>query len=321
MRPKSLHVPPPPFWAQRFRSGDIDEVRAFITRSDTEHSRVVHGRGAFAFDLSRVLGTTTMAGWVDVGLGQTARGTTREPVVHVPIDHGNVYRFGHRQHLVSAGSAFFIPPGWEFTRRSQPGLLFGIAVSGQALAGEVAARRPNARSDWTFRARELNASGAEMGAFAAAIAELVQALEPARATGVSARSEAALISVLADILLGESAVTPAAPLATRRAADLESWIEAHLEEPITLGQLCKVAGVGDRCLQKTFETRRGVSPMRFVTERRLAAAYRRLVNAQRGDDVTGIATTLGFAHLGRFASVYRQAFGESPSQTLRHSAR
>jgi AraC-like DNA-binding protein len=321
MRPPFIRVSPPPPWAQRFRSDDADEVRAFITRSDTEHSRVVHGRGPFAFDLARVLGKTAMAGWVDVSLGQTTRGATQEPVLHVPLDHGVLYRFGHRQHLVGVGTAFFIPPGWQFTRRSQPGSLFGIAVSGQALAGEIAARRPSARSDWAFRTRELHASGGETGAFAAAIAELVQALGPASAAGASERSEAALISVLADILLSESAVAPAATMATRRAVDLEAWIEAHLEEPITVGLLCKIAGVGDRCLQKTFELRHGVSPMRFVTERRLAAAYRRLMNAHHGDGVTRIATALGFAHLGRFATVYRQAFGELPSQTLRHSAR
>jgi AraC-like DNA-binding protein len=319
--PQSLRIPPSPRWAQRFRSDDLDEVRAFITRSDTEHSRVVHGRGAFAFDLSRLLGATTALGWAGAGLGQTVRGATRDPVVHVPTDHGIAYRFGHRQHLVGVGTPFFIPPGWEFTRRNQHGSLFGIAVSGQALAGEIAARRPNARSDWAFRRRELNASGAGTGAFATAIAELVQALGPARAACTSAQCEAALISVLADILLAESAVAPAATMATRRAADLEAWIEAHLEEPITLGLLCKIAGVGDRCLQKTFELRRGATPMRFVTERRLAAARLRLAFAEGSDTVTSIATALGFSHLGRFAALYRHAFGESPSQTLRQPAR
>lgn len=61
--------------------------------------------------------------------------------------------------------------------------------------------------------------------------------------------------------------------------------------------------------------------MRFVAERRLAAAHRSLVRAGPGDDVTTIATGAGFNHMGRFATSYRQAFGESPSESLKRALR
>jgi AraC-like DNA-binding protein len=57
-------------------------------------------------------------------------------------------------------------------------------------------------------------------------------------------------------------------------------------------------------------------PMRFVTERRLAAAFHRLNHAAPDTSVTRVALELGFGHLGRFAQMYRQVIGESPSQTL-----
>jgi transcriptional regulator GlxA family with amidase domain len=38
-------------------------------------------------------------------------------------------------------------------------------------------------------------------------------------------------------------------------------------------------------------------------------------------DVTRVALGLGFGHVGRFAALYRQAFGESPSETLRRARR
>jgi transcriptional regulator GlxA family with amidase domain len=104
-------------------------------------------------------------------------------------------------------------------------------------------------------------------------------------------------------------------------ADLEAWIEANLEAPISIGRLCAVAGVGERALQKSFESRRGMSPMRFVAERRLAEAHRQLTQAHPRDDVTHVAMRLGFHHTGRFAALYRQAFGESPSQSLRRARR
>jgi AraC-like DNA-binding protein len=64
-----------------------------------------------------------------------------------------------------------------------------------------------------------------------------------------------------------------------------------------------------------------MSPMRFVTERRLAAAQARLATAGAARDVTEVAAELGFSHLGRFAIAYREVFGESPSQTLRRRRR
>ena len=105
-----------------------------------------------------------------------------------------------------------------------------------------------------------------------------------------------------------------------RLASVEAWIDAHLEEPITLGRLCEIAGVGERALQKAFEPRRGMSPMRFVVERRLAAVRRLLESAGPGDGVTDVAIRLGF-HFRRFAGLYSELFGETPSQTLVRSRR
>jgi transcriptional regulator GlxA family with amidase domain len=105
-------------------------------------------------------------------------------------------------------------------------------------------------------------------------------------------------------------------MSEQRVRNLEDWIEANLTEPITLGMLCRVAGVGARCLQRAFEQRRGVSPMRFVAERRLTATHRALLCAGPGASVTGIALANGFDHVGRFAQLYREVIGELPSRTL-----
>jgi transcriptional regulator GlxA family with amidase domain len=125
---------------------------------------------------------------------------------------------------------------------------------------------------------------------------------------------------MADVLLAGSAVEHAPAIAASRLAAIEAWVDAHLEEPITLGRLCEIAGVGERALQKAFESRRGMSPMRFVVERRLAAARRLLEHADPDVTVTDVATRLGF-HLGRFAGLYREVFGETPSQTLARAQR
>jgi len=107
-------------------------------------------------------------------------------------------------------------------------------------------------------------------------------------------------------------------LATEHLRRVEDWIDAHLGTPIALGRICSVAGVGERALQKAFLPRHGRSPMRYVAERRVLAAHRHLSRPVDGSGgVTKVALSVGFDHLGRFAVLYRQIVGESPSSTLR----
>jgi transcriptional regulator GlxA family with amidase domain len=149
----------------------------------------------------------------------------------------------------------------------------------------------------------------------AATLELAQATTPLSSFGQAQRAEAHLVAAVADLLLRETAIVRGQSITHRRLLDVEHWIDAHLAEPITIGRLCQVAGVGERCLQKGFEARRGMSPMRFVVERRLAMARRFLTQPGIGPDVTSVALGLGFGHVGRFSRLYREAFGERPSQS------
>jgi AraC-like DNA-binding protein len=94
------------------------------------------------------------------------------------------------------------------------------------------------------------------------------------------------------------------------------FIDAHLEEPLSIGAVAAAAGVSGRTLHQHFRDR-GLSPMRYVRERRFSEVRRDLLLGDPRDSVTIIATRWGFSHLGRFAVEYRKRFGESPSQTLR----
>lgn len=97
------------------------------------------------------------------------------------------------------------------------------------------------------------------------------------------------------------------------------YIELHLAEPITLGDLAAHAQASPRSIQSGFREDLGTTPITFVRDRRLDAVRRTLLAATPGDGitVTQAATRWGFTHLGNFSVVYRQRFGESPSQTLR----
>ena len=88
-----------------------------------------------------------------------------------------------------------------------------------------------------------------------------------------------------------------------------------------LADLVTVAGVSARTLQLGFLAAHGMSPMRYVQQRRLACAREDLLRAAPGMTVAEIARRLGFVAAGRFSLAYRQCFGESPSQTLARATR
>jgi AraC-like DNA-binding protein len=113
---------------------------------------------------------------------------------------------------------------------------------------------------------------------------------------------------------GAAMISPfPSPRGVRRAA---LYIDAHLDGPLTIGAVAAAAGLAGRTLHKHFQNR-GLSPMRYVRERRFIEVRQALLNAAPDDSVTGIATRWGFSHLGRFAVEYRKRYGETPSQTLR----
>jgi len=95
-----------------------------------------------------------------------------------------------------------------------------------------------------------------------------------------------------------------------------------MEEPIRIAKICHAVGVSARTLLRAFRAVHGATPYRYLCSLRLLEA-RRILTSASGDPptVTEVATHLGFAELGRFSVAYRSAFGECPSDTLRHSSR
>jgi AraC-like DNA-binding protein len=315
-----LSIPDAPARAHRFRSDDLDEVLTFVGRSVGEHSRVPHRKGAVGFELAVLGGDSVQLGWGQIAIPMTIRGTVPEPVLHLAMPPGSEYLIGRRRFVGERAAAMFLAPGWEFSRCSPAGSSFVLGVSGRRLADEVDARLSAGRSEFEMRLQCFDVDPAERANLLEAVQELVQLGHGGAERSRAAHAEARLVSAVAGLLIRQEAVAKGREVASSRMADLEAWIDSHLQEPLTIGRLCQVAGVGERSLQMSFVSRRGVSPMRFVTERRLAEAHRRLKASGAKPDVTSIAMELGFRHMGRFAMLYREAFGEVPSRSRQRSA-
>ena len=311
-----------PAWGRRFRSDDLDEIRTHIDQDVGPHVRVTHQPGPVGFDMWSCSGQAITVGWGTVGVGQTVRGRNHHPVLHVDPPVGTVYRLG-RQVLspTEAGSITLVAAGCEFTRTSAAGPMCAIQVHGEVLAAEIGARLDRTSVEWTCSTKRLRLNDAQRQDLLLDAQRYAQALAPGVPSKHAAFSASRLISRVAQAVLADGAVHPVVAMSNRRLQALEAWIDANLDSPISLGKLCAQAGVGERCLQKTFETQRGMSPLRFVTERRLHAARRHLVATGPAHSVTRVALDLGFGHLGRFAVQYRELFGESPSQTKHQGTR
>jgi transcriptional regulator GlxA family with amidase domain len=90
------------------------------------------------------------------------------------------------------------------------------------------------------------------------------------------------------------------------------------ERPYSVADLAEVAGVSVRSLQEGFRQHVGRTPMGYLQEIRLERARQSLRAADPTRvTVAAVAHRWGFAHLGRFASVYRARFGECPSESLK----
>ena len=114
--------------------------------------------------------------------------------------------------------------------------------------------------------------------------------------------------------LAESA-GPASATVAKRAIDL---MQAHPETLWSTATLAREVGATARGLQRAFERSGQPSPMMYLRRLRLHRVHAELTaGSAESATVTMVAGRWGFVHLGRFASQYRQLFGETPSETLR----
>ncbi len=111
-----------------------------------------------------------------------------------------------------------------------------------------------------------------------------------------------------------------APRPYRRAALVvaaKTYIMEHLDQPLTLAQICQAVCTSQRSLQYGFQEMLGMGPMAFVKVQRLHGIRRALLYADpKPETVAQVAHQWGFWSLGHFSKDYKQLFGESPSQTL-----
>jgi AraC-like DNA-binding protein len=186
------------------------------------------------------------------------------------------------------------------------------ALCGKALSAPTAARilRPAARD--AARLRRLHAQACRL---AETRPKVLAHPEVARAI------EQGLIHALVTCLAAKARNEGAARRHhTRIMVRFEEVLADHPNRPLPMPELCALIGVSDRTLRSCCAEFLGISPSRYMLLRRLKRVQVALRDADPATaSVAEIASGCGFTELGRFAGAYRNAFGESPSTTLRRS--
>jgi AraC-like DNA-binding protein len=105
------------------------------------------------------------------------------------------------------------------------------------------------------------------------------------------------------------------PAAAQRAAirQVLAHMHRHLSRSLTLAELGQVACLHPVYLGTLFKRQTGLSPMEYLTQRRIEAAQELLRN-QPEQSVASIAAEVGFGSLPHFHRVFRRLTGATPHQ-------
>lgn len=99
------------------------------------------------------------------------------------------------------------------------------------------------------------------------------------------------------------------PWRIRRIAD---YVEEHLDGEIRIAELAALIGISPGHLHRAFNATLGVTPLEFITERRIKRAMQML--ARETASVAQIALRVGFQSPSHFTRTFRRVVGVNPAQ-------
>ncbi|MDX5334874.1 MAG: helix-turn-helix domain-containing protein [Marinobacter sp.] len=107
------------------------------------------------------------------------------------------------------------------------------------------------------------------------------------------------------------------PVLDRRLVRVIEKIRSERDWEFDLQDLARHCGASERNLYYLMKRETGMTPYRFYQRCRLIRVRKRLVDCKCDvPHISWYAADEGFSHLGRFAALYREHFGELPSETV-----
>lgn len=341
-----MHVLAPRLAAHRLLvTADLDEARERVAGELCPHdllprSRSVEdddgagaGGGRFSLRHHRAPFADVALHWIDYGSEVEVR-VAAMPfwLVQVPLaGAAQVDDGGRRCGVAAVGSALVCGPGSPWRMRYAPGtprLMLQVPSALVHRRRELAglAGQPSRRAGVSAHAPVLDLSSGAGAAFRRRLDVALDDVEELGSAGPVPLATRSLAVALVDALVGAQHAASGGedlggprPAASRgcvtRAA---AYVEEHCDEPLTTADVAAAVGVGVRALQAGYAQHLGETPMGHLRRVRLQRVREDLSDGTAAS-VTEAATRWGLTHLGRLSVQYREAFGESPSATLRRA--
>ncbi|PHS37340.1 MAG: hypothetical protein COB07_10885 [Sulfurovum sp.] len=96
-------------------------------------------------------------------------------------------------------------------------------------------------------------------------------------------------------------------------------LHKNIKKPIDMTIVIKEFNIGGSQVYNAFKKEYGITPKKYLKILRFNAIKKELLLADpKSVTISGIARKYHFVQMGHFAEGYKQQFGETPSQTLRH---
>lgn len=102
------------------------------------------------------------------------------------------------------------------------------------------------------------------------------------------------------------------PLTPWRMNRAKAFVDAHLDQPISLAELSAAAGLSRMHFAAQFKAAAGMSPHMYVLQCRVHAAKRLLLEPERS--IREVALAVGFKSETHFTNVFRRLVGEAPGR-------
>ncbi|WFU12383.1 AraC family transcriptional regulator (plasmid) [Rhizobium sp. CB3090] len=110
---------------------------------------------------------------------------------------------------------------------------------------------------------------------------------------------------------------PASPAIPKRLKRAIEYMHANISSPMTITDIAEAAGTSVRALQAAFQQFKGTTPLNYIRTTRLECVRKELTDPASSLSVAEVARSWGFSHMGRFAALYQQSFGEMPSDAAK----
>lgn len=310
---------------QTLRTRDIDEMSAFVsTNMVPSILRPLEPNGLIDYDCCTLVGDGFIAKRSSLSEGLACQPVDSRDMVVVNIALGGTCSLETSAETQMGSTDVIIVSSARTAKRvmfSSGWSEIGIGVSAECVRDRMRAFADidmGRAFDFVIPVQTSTPLGSALSCFGNLLYGGLEADSLLRSSPIGLRRHKDAFIDLMLYALGADAIRsiagPRVSVSLSQVRQAEEFMMQSAQEPIGISDVAGHVGVSIRTLQYAFRQHRGTTPLAALQRIRLDG-FRNELRTARGGHVNQIAARWGFAHLGRLARQYREAYGETPRET------